>query len=92
MDVEAEIFKFVAGIDILMVMYIIYKINQDDYKHVYSKDALWISRARNLGFLMMGFMLSNAIWNDGSRSSILWLFYSASYSIYVNVLALYFRE
>lgn len=92
MDVEAEIFKIIAGMDIIVVGYIVYKINQDDYRHVYGKDALWICRARNLGFMVMGFMLASAIWNDGSRESILRLFYSASYSIYVNALAIHFRK
>ena len=92
MDLDSEIFKFVAGIDILAVLYIMWKISLDTYKHNFSRDPIWIHRCRNIGFGLMAIILGIAIWHDGSRQSILWLFYSASYSIYVNALALNFRK
>lgn len=92
MDIEAEIFKFVAEVDIIMVAHIMLKINQDGYKHYFGRDKIWVCRARNVGFLVMAFMLASAIWKNGSRESLLWLFYSASYSIYVNCVALHFRK
>jgi hypothetical protein len=92
MDLDSEIFKFVAGIDILAVLFILWKINLDTYRHNFAKDAVWIYQLRNIGFGLMATMLGIAIWHDGSRRSILWLFYSASFSIYVNALALNFRK
>jgi hypothetical protein len=91
-DPDAEAFKLIAELDIGMVTYIVFKINQDGYRHNFGKDNIWIRRARNVGFLIMAFMLCAAIWRDGNRESVHWLFYSASYSIYVNCLALHFRK
>lgn len=92
LDPYAEVFKLIAELDVGMVAYIVYKINQDGYRHNLGKDNIWIRRARNVGFLIMGSMLSMAIWQDGNRESVHWLFYSASFSICVNCLALYFRK
>ena len=92
MDICPAVFRIIASIDFVLVVYIVCKINQSNYQPNYTSDSMGLAWYRNIGFGMMATMLILAILEDASREALLNLFYSASYSIVINAAALHLRK
>jgi hypothetical protein len=92
MDICLVVFRFIASVDFVLVVYIVCKINQSNYRPNYASDSIGLAWYRNIGFGMMATMLVLALVEDASREALLRLFYSASYSIAINAGALHLRK
>jgi hypothetical protein len=92
MDICLVVFKIIAGIDFVLLIYIVCKINQSNYRPDYTNDSIGLVWYRNIGFGMMATTLVLAILEDASREALLRLFYSASCSIGINAAAVHLRK
>jgi hypothetical protein len=84
-----DLFRVTAGIAVLMAVYIMSRMHHSGLNGL---DALWVRRCRLAGFSILAGMLGNALWQEASRHSLLLLFYSGTYCLVVNAVAIFTRK